>query len=115
MARVAITATTPGGNWDINGAVVTETAADATNKNEWSLEHGDLLLARNSGASGRVVTVTSMAVNGRTADMTVTVAAGALHVFGPFKAEGWLQTGGKVFVEGAHAEVMFSLLRRANP
>lgn len=115
MARVDITVTTPGGNYDSNGNGLTTTAADATNKNQWSLKHGDLLVAYNSGASSRSVTVTSVAVNGRTQDQSVSLAAGGIHLFGPFKAEGWLQPGGYVFCEAAHAEVLFGVIRKVNP
>lgn len=115
MARVALTVTVPGGNYDLDGVELVMTAADATNDHEWALQHGDSVIAQNTGAGARTVTITSVAINGRTGNMTRSLAAGAFAVFGPFKAEGWRQADSKVYLEAEHAEVKLGILRRVNP
>lgn len=114
MARQSLTpATMPGsyGTW----TVFTFAAADASNKEQFTLSPGDILIIFNSGATPRNVTLTSVADRlGRTKDVGPTaVAAGAYAVFGPIQLEGWQQTDGKFYLEAAHAEVKYAILRAA--
>ncbi len=94
------------------GLTLTATAADASNLNRTAACTRLLLIARNTGASGRVVTITSSADarTGRTGNASLTLAAGATVMFIITK-EGWQQddAGTKYFYyEAAHAEVVFS-------
>lgn len=112
MARQTLTVTTAPGKYPTDGVVVTETAADATNKEQVKLTGRELLLARNTGAGARTVTITSVAKDGRTGHITAdSIAAGAIHVFGPFALLGWAQTDGYLYFEAEHAEVKWSVIR----
>jgi hypothetical protein len=92
---------------------VTWTAADATNLNQFLLTGREILLARNTGAGARTVTVTSAPdALGRTGHITAdSIAAGATHVYGPWpNLTGWIQSDGMLYFEGSHAEIEFAVL-----
>lgn len=112
MARQTLTkttATTTG--WPTDGVTATVTAADATNKEQFALTGKEIIIARNSGAGARTVTITSVAVNGRTGHITAdSIAAGATHVYGPFNPNGWKQTDGMIYFEAEHAEVLYTVI-----
>lgn len=113
MARTTVPVTTLDGSYTSALKVVTQTAADVTNKNQFALAYGDILLAFNSGAAPHNVTITSIAdPYGRLGTITSdAVAAGAVEVFGPFKQEGWKQADGMLYFEADHAEIKFMVLR----
>jgi len=93
---------------------ITETAADTSNGNKFTLTSREILIARNSGASARTITVTSLpdAINGRSGDITTySIPAGASAAVPPLKADGWKQADGSLYIAGSHAEVLFSVLR----
>lgn len=112
MARVTLTKTKLSSRgWPIDGVTATVTAADITDKNQFRLTGKEILIARNSGASARTVTITSVAVNGRTGDITAdSIAPGATHVYGPFDLNGWQQTDGYLYFEANNAEVLFTVI-----
>lgn len=91
------------------------TAADATNKEQFTASGNDLLVAYNSGASPRTITITSVAdEKGRTGDITTySLAAGEFAVFGPLKKAGWMQSDGKIYMEASHAEVKWAIVALA--
>src|SRR5687767_10119504 len=100
-----ITATTPPGDRADAGDAITFTAA-TTSDQEAAFQSGDYLLAWNSGASGRTVTVYSAPApdSGRTNDITAeAIAAGAIRVYGPFERAGWRQSNGKLKFKASHA------------
>lgn len=115
MPRVNIAALTV----DLDGIVITETAADATNKNMCDPGADVVLYARNSGAGARTVTIeTADTVDGlAVSDISaISLAAGATRVFGPLKPKLFARpTGGadpgKVYFEGEHAEVKFAVIQ----
>lgn len=114
MARVTHTPTQLAGPYPSDGVNVTLTAANATDKEEFVHTGKEIIIARNTGAGARTVTITSVAhpVDGRTGDVTAdSLAAGEVHVYGPFAIDGWRQTNGKLYFEASHAEVIFSVLR----
>jgi hypothetical protein len=87
-------------------------AADATNKEEVVITGREILIAQNTGAGARTVTITSVAINGRTGDITsYSLGAGEFGVFGPFRREGWAQGTGKLYFEAEHAEVKWAVIR----
>jgi len=91
---------------------LTMTAADAANKNQFAPSGHDLILAWNSGASPRTVTLTS-AVNpqNRTGDITTyALAAGEIAALGPIGTLGWVQADGYVYLEASNAEVKFGVI-----
>jgi hypothetical protein len=113
MAPVLLTKTTAPGAYASAGVAVTMAAADAGLGNYFVAGGKDLLIARNSGAGDRHVTVTSGVDEfNRTGTITSeTIAAGAVRVFGPFPAEGWVQAGTRnVLVTADNAEVFLGVV-----
>lgn len=105
-------------NVDADGVAPGNTAANATDFNMFDAGSNVVLLARNSGASARTVTITTPAtVSGlAVADIgPVSIPAGEERIFGPFPANIWAQPSGadtgKVYVDANHAEVLLSPLR----
>lgn len=118
MPRQTITAVETTGPWPSvasngGGVALTETAANATDKEQMRLTGREVLIARNSGAEARVVTITSVAdpVTGRTGNITESVPAGEMYVLGPFSVQGFRQTDGMIYFEAAHADVKWSAIR----
>lgn len=91
-------------------ADITMTAADATNKEQVLHAANVMIFARNSGATPRTVTITSVAYLGRSGDVgPYTIGVGLFSIFGPFPAAGFRQSaGGWLFFEASHAEVLFA-------
>lgn len=112
MARTNLTKTTQPNPYSTSGSVLTLTAADAANGNQFTASGRDLVIARNSGASSHTVTISSTAdPYGRTGDVNAqSVAAGAVRIFGPLPADGWRQTDGKIYVSADSAEVLIGIL-----
>lgn len=108
-----ITATIPTGTTASDGAVATMTAA-TTSDQEAAFEEGMYLIARNSGASSRLVTVYTAPApdSGRTAHIAANILAGAIKVYGPFTARRWRQANGKLKFKAAHADVLFTPLHK---
>jgi hypothetical protein len=93
-----------------NGLDLTFTAADVANKNQFAGAGDDLLLAWNSGVSAYTTTFTSVAINGRTGDVTTySIDAGEIAAF-RFKDIGWKQSDGKIYVEASNAAVKFAVI-----
>lgn len=119
MARQVITPAEVSGPWpsttaNAGGVALSETAANATDKEEIvGMTGREILIARNTGLSARVVTVTSVAdpETGRTGDITESVPAGETYVLGPFSVKGFRQTNGKLYFEAAHADISWSAIR----
>jgi len=119
MARTTLNKTTPLGSYPslqpaADALDVVFTAADVSNKNQFKLEQGDILLAWNSGASPYTVTLTSVADgHKRSGDVTAySLAAGDIAVMGPFEQEGWKQTDGYFYLEASNAAVKFAILKK---
>lgn len=71
-----------------------------------------MIVAYNSGATPRLVTIESIAdSHNRTGDLTETLAAGTFGFFGPMQLEGWVQSGQLLHFKAAHAEVLFVVLK----
>ncbi len=89
-----------------------EVSADVVNGNAFTWTGRESLICRNSGASARTITVSSVPVKGRSGDITTyNIPAGESHTVPPLPAEGWMQADGMVYVDGSNAEVKFTLLR----
>lgn len=112
MPRTTLTKTTlTTRGFPTDGVTATATAADVSNKNQVRLTGKEIVLARNSGAQARTVTISSVAINGRLGDITAdSIEAGATHVYGPFDLNGWMQSDGYLYLEANHAEVLFTVL-----
>lgn len=114
MARTTIAAVETGGGYNYDGVACAGTAADTVNQNQTTLTGREIIIARNSGATGRTVTITGSATKGtlRTSHITAdALAAGVQVVYGPFPLDGWLQADGMLYFEANHAEVLFTVLR----
>lgn len=114
MARTALTKKTalgPYGSYTAGAATLSMQAADVANKNSFVCGPNDIVIAQNSGASPYTVTITSVAdpITGRTGDITTySLAAGDIAVFGPFRAPGWMQSDGSIYLEASNAAVKFA-------
>ena len=113
MAKTVLTAVKAPGAYAGAGVVAAATAADVANGNAVKLSGGEILVARNSGAAGHTVTISSVADDqGRTGDITAeSIAAGATHIFGPFQPRGWKQNDGNLYFSANHAEVLFTVIK----
>lgn len=102
MARTAIAVNTLARH-GMSTADVTYTAGDAANDHEFVNDGKMLLLIKNADASPKTVDVKSVSdPYGRTDDTSVSVAAGAERVIGPFTPAAWNRIGadaGKVFID----------------
>jgi len=115
MARQSHTAYTVLGSYPAVAVDVFEKvplAADASNFDSVAFTGKEIVIAWNSGATPRVVTIESIAdSHNRTGDLTETLAAGSFAVFGPMQLEGWVQSGNLLHFKAAHAEVKFVVLK----
>lgn len=91
---------------------LTETAADATNKEQFVPSGDDLVIAHNTGASPYPITFTSVADElKRTGDVSsYSLAAGAIAAF-RIKKPGWMQPDGKVYIEAGNAAIKWAVLQ----
>ena len=112
MARQLLTKTTAPGGYAAAGVALTETAEDTGNNSMFIAQGNDLLVIHNTGASPYTYTITSAAdPYGRTKDITTqSIAAGAIHVFGPIPLAGWVQTDGRIYIAASNAAVKFGIV-----
>lgn len=86
-------------------------ASDATNFEKVNHAENLVLVAWNSGVTGRTVTITSASYQGRSGDITAyALAAGAHAIFGPFPNAGWRQSDGKLYFGASHLDVKWDLI-----
>lgn len=113
MPRTNLAKTAAPGGYTDAGVVVTETAIDTVNGNQFVLTGNEIIIVRNTDVAQQTVTVTSVAdPYGRTNDITGhAIAAGALAVFGPFPAIGWKQTDGMLYISGSSANLRVSVIK----
>lgn len=121
MARQVLTKLTMLGNFPslpltANSADLPMTAAIAADKERFVMDNKNIVIAHNTGAGARTVTITSVANAGsnRTGDITAySIGAGEYAAFGPFEKDGWQQSDGYFHLEAEHAEVKFGILKLA--
>jgi len=95
---------------------VTMAAADASNGNSIALTGSEILLIQNTDSSSHTVTITSVAINGRTGDITTySIPAGEIHAFA-FRGSvnGWQQANGNVNLAVSSALLYFGVLKPAS-
>jgi hypothetical protein len=115
MARQTHVAQDAPGSYPTVGVALTFTAADVANKEELTMTGQELLLALNTGVGAQLVTIETVAnQRGRTADITAdSLAAGAMHCYGPFtNKSGWEQAG-KLLFEADAVDVEFAVVKIA--
>lgn len=112
MPRSTLAKTTLPGSYPGNSVTPTFTAADVDNGNQFIATGKEMLLVKNVGATTRSITLNSASdLYGREADITETVAAGALKLFGPFQLNGWAQATTYAFeVNATHVDVQIAVL-----
>lgn len=112
MARQTLTKSSAPGSYATAGVVVTMTAADTVNKEEFASTGKELVIAHNTGASPYTVTITSVADEyGRSGDITAySIAAGVIAAFGPFPVHGWRQSNDKIYLEANNIAVKFGVI-----
>lgn len=112
MARATLTKSVALGTNSYAGVVLTMTAANISDLNQFVASGKDLIVIHNTGATSHTFTVTSAAdERGRTKDITTeTIAAGVYKVIGPLDLTGWVQTDGKVYLAANDAEVKFGIV-----
>ncbi len=113
MPRTTLTTSTALGAYNHAGVVLTMTAGDVANMNQFVASGKDLLVIHNTGASQYTFTVTSAAdAYGRTKDITTeTIDAGVYKIVGPLELAGWQQSDGKVYLAASNAAVKFGIVR----
>lgn len=114
MPTTAISVQDFPGFYSTTGTDITTTAADTTNGNHVAISTVPvLLIARNTGASTRTLTVTSQPLpgSGRTGDISaVNITAGTTKVVFLTK-EGWANTSNQVAFSANHAEIVFGAIK----
>lgn len=115
MARndlTKLTAEGPYGDYGAGDADLPMVAADQGDGDQFTFEGEDLIIAHNTGGSAQTVTVTSVVdPYGRTGNISYSVGAGEYAVFGPFKALGWQQSDGNIYVSADSADVKLGVVK----
>lgn len=96
----------------VNSADLPMTAADVTDKNQFTCSGNDLIFAHNSGASPATISINSVADPqlGRMGDIAgYSLGAGEYAIFGPFSRAGWQQSDGFLYLEASSANVRFGV------
>jgi hypothetical protein len=114
MAKTTLNKTNAPGAYASATQLVTMTAADVANGNQFPFSNKDLLIIQNTGAGAHTVTITSIADDqGRLGSITAeNINAGEIKVFGPMKSAGWQQTDGYIYLSANHAEVKFGIITK---
>lgn len=113
MPRTPLPVTTVPTQYATTAQDVTWTPADVVNGNDFAANGRRLLLARNTGATPRNVTVQSRGIKptNRVGNLGPdAIAAGATKVYPLFPLQGWQQADGKIWVNGDNAEVTFAVI-----
>lgn len=114
MARTALTVQALSGPFPdpANMDNLVFTAADVANMNEFVFTGREIIIARNTDASPRNITLTSSKdPQRRLGNVTKAIAASAFAVFQASDLTGWLQTGGRFWLEADNANVQFAIIR----
>lgn len=113
MARQIIPIVVAPGPFGATAATIAFTASDATNFERALFTGKESIIWFNSGVTGRLCTVTSVALppSNRTGNLTVTVAAGAYAIFGPLSLDGFRQSDGYIYFQAAHADMLVAVVQ----
>lgn len=96
---------------DVNLQASTGASGASGNQFAWGDAARLLVIAQNSGASGRTVTITSKAdPYNRTGDITAYAIAAGLVSAWIIERTGFYQTDGMLYLEANHAEVKFAAI-----
>lgn len=111
MPRTTINAQTQTRYAD-DGLILTMTAADVANLNQTQHTGAEVLIVRNTGASPYNFTITSVPDElGRTEDVVDSIAASEIRFYGPIPVEGFRQSDGMLYFQGANAALTIGIVR----
>lgn len=113
MARTSLTPDQAPGSYPSAMATLNVNAGDAGNGNQFTMVGGELIIAQNTGAGARTITLTSFNdPYGRLGTITTqSIPAGAFRMIGPMELLGWQQIDGKFYINVEHAEVKLAIIR----
>lgn len=114
MARTALTVQQLSGPYPASLVMddLTWAAADIANQNEVTLTGREIILARNDNAATKIVTITSIAgPHGRVGNITKSILTTEYAMWQASGLAGWLQSDGKLYLEGDDVLILFAVLR----
>ena len=113
MARTELTKTDAPGPYGTSGVALTKAGADTSNQNSFRASNNDLVIAHNTDSVAHSVTITSVQdPYNRTGDISSeSIAAGEIRIFGPFRAQGWQQPDGHIYLEADDATVELGVVK----
>lgn len=113
MARTTLTPIPMPTRYAFAAVAVTYTALDAVDGGQWTMTGDDILLVRNTGGTGRTVTLKSTPdSSGRTGDMSLLVpATTGIACFGRPPLTGWQQSDGRAYIDVTGAGIEAAVLR----
>lgn len=112
MPRTAVTVIALPSAFALAPSSLTWTAVDAGNGNKFAATGREIILVRNTSVSAaRLFTVVSVALNGRTGDATQSIPATAYRAFQMFPTEGWQQSDGFIYIDGASADLEVCIIK----
>lgn len=114
MARTALTATVAPGPFPTAGTAVTMNVGDASNNNFFAFAGNELVVVKNAHASAaKTVTLTSVVDDqGRTGDITDSLVAGEVRVYGPFTDKtGWKQNGNQFWMSPESTDIKIAVIK----
>lgn len=104
---------TKGSLYTANAADLTMQTGDTTDSEEVAFTGAELVIAHNTDQTNpHTLTIKSIASAdlGRTGDITYALGADEYAVFGPFKRDGWRQSGGMLWFHADDALVKVGVL-----
>lgn len=115
MARTALTITNAPGSYPTTGVAVTWNAGDPTNENDFPFGGNELILVKNDAAAdpGDIILSSVADYQGRLGSITEEITAlTQVRMYGPFTdRSGWLQSGGKFFLDPETADIKIAVIR----
>lgn len=111
MAETALTRHKAPGSYDTDGLVVAADTGDDVNGNKFTATGRDLLRVHNTDTGAQTFTITSVAdpATGRTGDISVSIGAGEVRIFGPFELRGWADANGEIIIPADAALANFNI------
>lgn len=117
MARTALTVQTTIAKYpasvSANAADFTFAAGDASNGNYFVHTGKQVIIARNTGAGARTITLTSSvdSLNRLGTITAYSIGAGEFAIFPqPLALDGWRQSNGQFYIDVEHAEVTLAVI-----
>lgn len=119
MARTALTPQTAIAIYPAAGAIAanaadfTFAAGDASNGNKFTATGREIIIARNTGAGARTITLQAAGdAIGREVDLgPFSIGAGEFTIFTqPLAITGWRQSDGQFYLDVEHAEVTLAVI-----